>query len=196
MADEVSPLELVMCAKINFENAQKMMPVLGSHPVFQMARQQLDEALRAVEASERQAVDADTSVAGQLERDVGETVGPFLAKCLGVERYDGYESDGTIIEALQYEITSVLVAAGILDEDHRLVPDLSKEAVALREEVAQLRRDVDEEKGRVRGLKADIAGARAATQGARLTEQQVVHVRELVKEALDERFDSTGVPRG
>lgn len=37
--------QLAMCAKINFENAEKAMPFLKKHPYYAIAKAQLDEAL-------------------------------------------------------------------------------------------------------------------------------------------------------
>lgn len=37
--------DLAMCAKYNFENLAKAMPMLLKHPYYQIAKAQLDEAL-------------------------------------------------------------------------------------------------------------------------------------------------------
>lgn len=41
-----SATESAHCALINFDNAAKMIPGLGNHPVFRMARGQLVDALK------------------------------------------------------------------------------------------------------------------------------------------------------
>jgi hypothetical protein len=42
-------LELAMSAQINFQNAVTMMPALYSNPIFQIAKGQLDEAVKNLE---------------------------------------------------------------------------------------------------------------------------------------------------
>lgn len=37
--------ELVLCAKINFENLERSMPIVTQHPFYIIAKAQLDEAL-------------------------------------------------------------------------------------------------------------------------------------------------------
>lgn len=38
-------IELAECAKINFENLVKAVPILKEHPFYRIAKAQLDEAL-------------------------------------------------------------------------------------------------------------------------------------------------------
>ena len=42
-------LELCMCAQINFENVEKMISGLRSHPIYQLAKSQLDGVVRRLE---------------------------------------------------------------------------------------------------------------------------------------------------
>ena len=49
--DEFKLLEIIMSAKINFENFVKMVPAAAPHPLFQIAKEQLDEAASMVEAA-------------------------------------------------------------------------------------------------------------------------------------------------
>ena len=44
-------LELLHCAQINFDNLIKMNPQVASHPMYIIARTQLDEAVRQLEAT-------------------------------------------------------------------------------------------------------------------------------------------------
>lgn len=44
--------ELLECAKINFENVEKMNPGLNKHPIYALAKAQLDECVRRAEHSE------------------------------------------------------------------------------------------------------------------------------------------------
>lgn len=37
--------ELALCAKINFENLEKVMPLIKAHPYYMIAKAQLDESL-------------------------------------------------------------------------------------------------------------------------------------------------------
>ena len=39
-------LELFRCAQINLGNAEKGMPLLKEYPMFQLAKMQLDEAIK------------------------------------------------------------------------------------------------------------------------------------------------------
>ena len=45
-------LELFRCAQINFNNAEKMMPILKDHQIYQIAKMQLDEAIQKAESEE------------------------------------------------------------------------------------------------------------------------------------------------
>ena len=47
-------LELFYCAKINFDNAEKMLPVLKDHPIFQLAKMQLKEAIEKAEEENKE----------------------------------------------------------------------------------------------------------------------------------------------
>jgi len=47
-------LELFRCAQINFNNAEKMMPLLKEYPIFQIAKRQLAEAIKAAEKKEEE----------------------------------------------------------------------------------------------------------------------------------------------
>ena len=49
---ELSALEIAECAKINFENVVRFNPALKSHPMFQLAMEQLDETIKQLEISE------------------------------------------------------------------------------------------------------------------------------------------------
>ena len=41
--------EQLKCAEINFENAEKMMPLLKEHPIFQLAKLQLNDGIKLLE---------------------------------------------------------------------------------------------------------------------------------------------------
>lgn len=41
--------ELLQCAQINFENAEKMVPGLAGHPIFRMAKMQLDAVVKRLD---------------------------------------------------------------------------------------------------------------------------------------------------
>jgi hypothetical protein len=47
-------LELFYCAKINFDNTEKMMPILKKHPIFQLAKEQLSEAIKKAEKNDEE----------------------------------------------------------------------------------------------------------------------------------------------
>ncbi len=44
--------EILLCAQVNFENTEKMMPVLKQHPIFQMAMEQLGNGIKKLEEEE------------------------------------------------------------------------------------------------------------------------------------------------
>ena len=44
--------ELLECAKINFENVERMNPGLGKHPVYILAKAQLDACVERLERIE------------------------------------------------------------------------------------------------------------------------------------------------
>lgn len=46
----MAPEELLN-AQINFENAEKMMPLLKEHPIFQIAKEQLAAGIKMLETS-------------------------------------------------------------------------------------------------------------------------------------------------
>ena len=43
-------LELLQCSQINFDNLVKMNPQIKGHPMYMIARTQLDEAIKQFEA--------------------------------------------------------------------------------------------------------------------------------------------------
>ena len=43
-------LELLRCSQINFDNLVKMNPLIKDHPMYQIARLQLDEVVEQLEA--------------------------------------------------------------------------------------------------------------------------------------------------
>ena len=45
-------LELFRCAQINFNNVEKMVPLLKEYPIFQIAKRQLAEAIEIAEKEE------------------------------------------------------------------------------------------------------------------------------------------------
>lgn len=51
--------ELANCAKINFENFEKDMPGVVTHPFYRAAKAQLDEALGGKTVSESLGYDSD-----------------------------------------------------------------------------------------------------------------------------------------
>ena len=42
-------LELARCAQINFQNFEKMSPFGAAHPIYKLAREQLDAAITRLE---------------------------------------------------------------------------------------------------------------------------------------------------
>uniref|UniRef100_A0A6M3KYJ9 Uncharacterized protein n=1 Tax=viral metagenome TaxID=1070528 RepID=A0A6M3KYJ9_9ZZZZ len=45
-------LELFRCAQINFNNVEKLVPLLKEYPIFQIAKTQLAEAIEVAEKEE------------------------------------------------------------------------------------------------------------------------------------------------
>lgn len=45
--------ELLMCAKINFENLERALPEIAMHPFYRIAKGQLDEALGGMPIEEK-----------------------------------------------------------------------------------------------------------------------------------------------
>lgn len=48
----LSILEIAENAKINFDNVKRLNPVLGKHPMFIIAMEQLEEAIKMLEERE------------------------------------------------------------------------------------------------------------------------------------------------
>jgi hypothetical protein len=46
---EISALEILECAKINFENVEKMNPTLLLHPIYLLAKEQLNNGIKKLE---------------------------------------------------------------------------------------------------------------------------------------------------
>lgn len=44
--------EWLLNAQINFQNVEKMNPGLKAHPIYRMAKEQLDNAIRVIDQSE------------------------------------------------------------------------------------------------------------------------------------------------
>ena len=53
--------ELAECAKINFENLERMAPQLKTHPFYRMAKEQLDAVCERLSAAPREVSDRDGS---------------------------------------------------------------------------------------------------------------------------------------
>lgn len=48
---EGDPLELLRCSQVNFDNLVTVNPAVANHPMYKIARMQLDEAVTALEAA-------------------------------------------------------------------------------------------------------------------------------------------------
>lgn len=49
---DVSALECLQNAQINFENLARMAPVVGNHPIYKLAKEQLDNGIEKLEGEE------------------------------------------------------------------------------------------------------------------------------------------------
>lgn len=45
-------LELLLCAEVNFDNVQKMQPVVSTNPIWALALRQLKQVIKDLEAEE------------------------------------------------------------------------------------------------------------------------------------------------
>ena len=45
----IQAVELIRCSQINFQNVEKMVPLIKDHPIFQMAKMQLVEGLKLLD---------------------------------------------------------------------------------------------------------------------------------------------------
>jgi hypothetical protein len=50
--DDTGMEELFLCAQINFDNVAKMNPGLDQHPIWALAKAQLDAAVKKLQAEE------------------------------------------------------------------------------------------------------------------------------------------------